>query len=44
MGKIDGALYEYACQEANHGVANILKIARADEKKAADAAAAAAQK
>jgi hypothetical protein len=37
MGKIDGAVYEYACQEGNYGMANILSGARADEKKAAAA-------
>ncbi len=37
IGKIDGAVYEYACQEANYGMANILSGARADEKKAAAA-------
>jgi hypothetical protein len=35
MGKIDGAIYEYACQEGNYGMANILSGARADDKKAA---------
>lgn len=35
IGKIDGAVYEYACQEANYGMANILSGARADERKAA---------
>jgi hypothetical protein len=40
IGKIDGALYEYACQEANYGMANILSGARAEEKRAAAAAAA----
>jgi hypothetical protein len=35
LGKIDGAIYEYACQEGNYGMANILSGARADEKKAA---------
>ena len=37
IGKIDGAVYEYACQEGNYGMANILSGARADEKKAAAA-------
>ena len=37
MGKIDGNIYEYACQEGNYGMANILSGARADEKKAAAA-------
>lgn len=35
IGKIDGAVYEYACQEANYGMANILSGARAEERKAA---------
>ncbi|MEP7352711.1 MAG: hypothetical protein ABI824_05720 [Acidobacteriota bacterium] len=35
MGKIKGQVYEYACQEGNYGMANILSGARADEKKAA---------
>mgnify|MGYP003346567278 CR=1 FL=1 len=35
LGKMDGAVYEYACQEANYGMANILSGARADERKAA---------
>ena len=30
-----GAIYEYACQEGNYGMANILSGARADEAKAA---------
>jgi hypothetical protein len=39
LGKIDGAVYEYACQEANYGMANILSGARAEERRAAEAAA-----
>jgi hypothetical protein len=39
IGKIDGAVYEYACQEGNYGMANILSGARAEERKAAAAAA-----
>jgi hypothetical protein len=33
LGKIAGQVYEYACQEGNYGMANILSGARADEKK-----------
>lgn len=39
LGKIDEPVYEYACQEGNYGMANILSGARADERKAAEAAA-----
>ncbi len=35
LGKIQGDVYEYACQEGNYGMANILSGARADERKAA---------
>jgi hypothetical protein len=35
-----GPVYEYACQEGNYGMANILSGARATEKKAAEEAAA----
>lgn len=35
FGEIDGKVYEYACQEGNYGMANILSGARADERKAA---------
>ncbi|MEI9814010.1 MAG: hypothetical protein WDO18_15800 [Acidobacteriota bacterium] len=35
LGKIDAHVYEYACQEGNYGMANILSGARADERKAA---------
>ena len=34
--KINNPIYEYACQEGNYGLANILSGARADEKKAAE--------
>jgi hypothetical protein len=37
LGKIKGDVYEYACQEGNYGMANILSGARADERKAASA-------
>jgi hypothetical protein len=37
LGKIQGNVYEYACQEGNYGMANILSGARADERKAAAA-------
>jgi hypothetical protein len=37
FGEIDGKIYEYACQEGNYGMANILSGARADERKAAAA-------
>ena len=33
MTKIDGLLYEYACHEGNYGLANILRGARAQEKR-----------
>ena len=36
--KINNPIYEYACQEGNYGLANILSGARADEKKAAEGA------
>jgi hypothetical protein len=35
LGKIEGHVYEYACQEGNYGMANILSGARAEERKAA---------
>jgi len=41
MAKGDGPVYEYACQEGNYGMANILSGARATERKAAEEAAAA---
>jgi hypothetical protein len=31
MAKVDGQLYEYACQEGNYGLMNILRGARAEE-------------
>ena len=34
MPKVDGQVYEYACQEGNYGMANILSGARAAEKAA----------
>ena len=36
--KREGPLFEYACHEGNHDIANILEIARNIEKAAADAA------
>ena len=39
MSKIDGKIYEYACQEANYGMRNNLSGARATEKEAAGNAA-----
>ncbi len=41
MAKIDGPIYEYACQEGNYGMANNLSGARAVEEKAAAQKAAA---
>jgi hypothetical protein len=38
MTKIDGPIFEYACQEGNYGMRNNLSGARAEEKKAAQAA------
>jgi hypothetical protein len=38
--KSPSAVYEYACQEGNYGMANILSGARATERKAAEEAAA----
>jgi hypothetical protein len=35
ISKIAGPIYEYACQEGNYGMANILSGARATEKEAA---------
>ena len=35
----DGAIYEYACHEANYGLENILRGHRAEERVAAEAAA-----
>ncbi len=34
MAKVDGQLYEYACQEGNYGLLNILRGARAEEARA----------
>ena len=39
MAKTDGPIFEFACHETNYGIANILAGARADEKRAAEAAA-----
>jgi hypothetical protein len=39
MQKTEGPLFEFACHETNYGIANILAGARADEKRAAEAAA-----
>lgn len=36
MAKVDGQLYEYACQEGNYGLMNILRGARAEERRAGD--------
>jgi hypothetical protein len=36
MPKVGGNIYEYACQEGNYGMANVLSGARAAEKKAAE--------
>jgi hypothetical protein len=33
MSKVDGPIYEYACNEGNYGMANNLSAARAQEKK-----------
>ena len=38
MGPASGDIYEYACQEGNHGLPNDLTGARAEEKKAAEGA------
>jgi hypothetical protein len=34
MKKVDGPLFEYACHEGNLSLANVLSIARAEEKPA----------
>jgi hypothetical protein len=34
---IEGMRFEYACQEGNYGMANVLSGARATERAAADA-------
>ena len=39
MAKTNGPIFEFACHETNYGIANILAGARADEKRAAEAAA-----
>jgi hypothetical protein len=39
MAKTGGPIFEFACHETNYGIANILAGARAEEKKAAEAAA-----
>jgi hypothetical protein len=39
LAKTAGPIFEFACHESNYGIANILAGARADEKKAAEAAA-----
>ena len=36
MAKVAGLLCEYACQEGNYGLLNILRGARAEEQRAAD--------
>ncbi len=36
MTKVDGLLYEYACHEGNYGMVNILRGARAEERRAAE--------
>jgi hypothetical protein len=36
MPKVDGDIYEYACQEGNYGMAGVLRGARATEKKASE--------
>jgi hypothetical protein len=42
--KSDAPIFEYACQEGNYGMANILSQTRAEEKEAKEAAEAAAKK
>ncbi|NQV70068.1 MAG: hypothetical protein HQ498_08590 [Pseudohongiella sp.] len=37
MTKVGGQLYEYACHEGNYGMANILRGARMDERRAVEA-------
>ena len=39
MAKTEGPIFEFACHESNYGIANILAGARADERRAAEAAA-----
>jgi len=36
MAKVDGQLYEYACQEGNYGLLNILRGARAEEARSGE--------
>jgi hypothetical protein len=36
LSKVDGPLFEYACQEGNNGLVNMLEGARAQEKRAAE--------
>jgi hypothetical protein len=43
MAKVAGQLYEYACQEGNYGLLNILRGAREEERRAAEAGAQARQ-
>jgi hypothetical protein len=43
MWRTEGPLYEYACHEANYGMSGILAGARAEEKKAEEAAKAASR-
>jgi hypothetical protein len=38
MRRGQGPIYEYACNEGNYALANILQGARAEEKRAAEAA------
>ena len=38
MARTNGPIFEFACHESNYGIANILAGARADEKRAAEAA------
>jgi hypothetical protein len=38
MIRIEGIRFEYACQEGNYGMANVLSGARAKEREAAEAA------
>jgi hypothetical protein len=38
LAKTEGPVFDFACHESNYGIANILAGARADEKRAAEAA------
>jgi hypothetical protein len=38
MTKLSGPLLEYACHEGNYGITGVLAGARAEEKKAGEAA------